>query len=138
MDIISKERRSWNMAQIKSADTMPEKKVRSTLHRMGYRFALHCKDLPGRPDIVLSKYRTAIFVNGCFWHRHPGCKYAYMPKTRIRFWQKKFDDNISRDKRNRKELEKDGWTVIVVWECEVDDNALGQSLDKQLKHIGVN
>ena len=88
MDNISPEHRSWNMSRIKSKDTIPERIVRSYLHRNGFRFRLHVKELPGKPDIVLPKYKTVIEVRGCFWHRHKGCKYAYMPKTRIEFWQK--------------------------------------------------
>ncbi|MBU1162905.1 MAG: DNA mismatch endonuclease Vsr, partial [Proteobacteria bacterium] len=87
MDIISKEKRSWNMSRIRGKDTKPEIIVRSMLHRMGYRFRLHRKDLPGKPDIVLPKYKTVIFVHGCFWHRHKGCKYAYTPKSRVKFWK---------------------------------------------------
>jgi DNA mismatch endonuclease (patch repair protein) len=120
-DILSKERRSWNMSRIRGSDTKPELLVRSLLHRMGYRFRLHRKDLPGRPDIVLPKYRTVIFVHGCFWHRHKGCKYAYTPKSRTDFWQNKFQGTVERDKRNRRELRKLGWKVIVIWECQIAD-----------------
>jgi DNA mismatch endonuclease (patch repair protein) len=118
MDIISKEKRSWNMSRIRSKDTKPEKIVRFLLHRMGYRFRLHVNNLPGKPDIVLPKYRTVIFVHGCFWHRHKGCKYAYTPKSRIEFWEKKFADNIERFKSVKKELINKSWKVIVIWECE--------------------
>ncbi len=120
-DIISKEKRSWNMSRIKNKDTKPEMIVRSMLHRMGYRFRLHRKDLPGIPDIILPKYKTAILVHGCYWHRHKGCKYAYNPKSRADFWQKKFKDNILRDKKNQKYLEKAGWKVFIIWECETSD-----------------
>jgi DNA mismatch endonuclease (patch repair protein) len=112
--------RRYNMAQIRSKDTKPEKIVRSMLHRLGYRFRLHRKDIPGNPDIVLPKYRTVIFVHGCFWHRHQGCKYCYTPKTRVDFWEKKFADNIRRDKEVQKMLSDAGWNIIVVWECEVN------------------
>jgi len=118
MDIISEERRSWNMSRIRGKDTKPEIKVRSMLHRMGYRFRLHRKDLPGKPDIVLPKYNTVIFVHGCFWHRHKGCKFAYTPKSRVDFWNAKFDDTVARDKRNRKQLQAKGWNVEIIWECE--------------------
>ncbi len=121
VDIISKEKRSWNMSRIKSKDTKPELVVRSLLHRMGYRFRLHRKDLPGKPDIVLAKYKTAIFIHGCFWHRHPKCRYAYNPKSRINFWQNKFQENVERDRKKRKELKKAGWKVIVIWECQVNN-----------------
>src|SRR3990172_10304383 len=103
-DKISKEHRSWNMSKIKSGNTMPELLVRSLLHRMGYRFSLHRKDLPGKPDIVLRKYCTVILVHGCFWHRHENCKYSYMPKSRIDFWETKFRTNIEHDKDVTKQL----------------------------------
>jgi len=119
MDRISEEQRSWNMSRIRGKNTQPELIVRSTLHRLGYRFRLHRSDLPGKPDVVLPKYRTCIFVHGCYWHRHSGCKYAYEPKSRVDFWQKKFRDNVERDKRKRKELERLGWNVVVIWECQV-------------------
>ena len=109
------------MSRIRGKDTKPEIAVRSILHRMGYRFRLHRRDLPGKPDIVLPKHRTVVLVHGCFWHRHRGCKYAYTPKSRVQFWQKKFHENVERDRRNRKDLRKEGWKVIVVWECEVRD-----------------
>ena len=119
-DSLSSERRSWNMSRIGGRDTKPETQLRSLLHRAGYRFRLHVRDLPGRPDIVLPRYRTAIFVNGCFWHRHDACKNATTPSTRREFWQAKFDENVSRDKRNRLALQHDGWKVIIVWECELE------------------
>jgi len=121
MDRISREHRSWNMSRIRGRDTKPEKAVRSLLHRMGYRFRLHGRDLPGRPDIVLPKHRTVIFVHGCFWHRHRGCKYAYTPKSRVGFWAKKFRANRLRDRRNEISLRERGWNVLVVWECELED-----------------
>jgi len=122
------------MSRIRSKDTNPEKRVRSFLHRAGYRFRLHRKDLPGTPDIVLPKYRKVIFVHGCFWHRHEGCKFAYSPKTRTDFWQKKFEENITRDQRNRDMLFQMGWKVEIVWECETKDesmlkNVLGRIFD---------
>lgn len=107
------------MSRIKGKDTLPEKLVRSMLHRMGLRFRLHRKDLPGKPDIVLPKYRTVLFVNGCFWHRHKNCQYAYHPKTRQDFWGKKFADTVERDLKKSKQLRKLGWRVITVWECEL-------------------
>ena len=106
MDRISKEHRSWNMSRIKGKNTKPEIIVRKMLHRMGYRFRIHRKDLPGRPDIVLPKHKTVIFVHGCFWHRHKDCKYAYNPKSRVEFWQKKFRDNVNRFKTVEKSLKK--------------------------------
>lgn len=123
MDNISEVHRSWNMSRIKGKNTKPELLVRSLLHRMGYRFRIHCKDLPGKPDVVFPKYKTVIFVHGCFWHRHDGCKYAYSPKSRMDFWGKKFNATIERDKKKTAILRASGWYVIVVWECELKDNA---------------
>lgn len=122
VDHLTPEKRSWNMSKIKSGNTKPEMIVRSMLHRMGYRFRLHRKDLPGKPDIVLPKYNTVIFVHGCYWHRHKGCKYAYNPKSRIDCWQNKFKSNVERDKKNRITLEKLGWNVKVIWECETKES----------------
>ena len=121
MDTLSPERRSWNMSRIRSRDTKPEVVVRSLLHGMGYRFRLHRRDLPGCPDIVLPKYKIAVFVNGCFWHRHEGCRYAYFPKTRTDFWTAKFRDNVERDHRQREELRNLDWRVVTIWECETHD-----------------
>jgi DNA mismatch endonuclease (patch repair protein) len=113
------EQRSRNMSAIKSKNTKPEITVRKLLHSMGYRFRLHKKDLPGSPDIVLPKYKTVIFVHGCFWHRHQNCKYASNPKTRREFWEKKFKENIERDKKNQEKLKNLGWKTKIVWECEI-------------------
>jgi len=120
-DRLTVRERSWNMSRIRSKDTKPEIAVRSLLHRMGYRFRLHRRDLPGKPDIVLPKHRTVVLVHGCFWHRHKGCKYAYIPRSRVDFWEKKFAENVERDNRNRKDLRREGWKVIVVWECQLRD-----------------
>ncbi|MCP4749643.1 MAG: DNA mismatch endonuclease Vsr [Proteobacteria bacterium] len=119
MDNLSKKHRSWLMSRIRSKDTKPETIVRSMLHQSGFRFSLRTKDLPGRPDIKLTKYKTVIFVHGCFWHRHPGCRRATTPKTNKSFWQNKFEGNVRRDRRNQRDLRKLGWKVIVVWECRV-------------------
>ena len=121
MDKVPPEKRSLIMAQVRGSDTRPEKIVRSVLHRMGYRFRLHRKDLPGSPDIVLPKFHTAIFVNGCFWHRHPGCKRASPPVANAAYWQKKFERNVERDKQSQTALECRGWRVLVIWECELKD-----------------
>ena len=118
-DSLSKAKRSWNMSRVCSKDTKPEIIVRSLLHNVGYRFRLHKVGLPGKPDIVLAKYKTVVFVNGCFWHRHSGCSDATTPKTRTEFWTKKFEDNVSRDKRNTAALRNLDWYVVVVWECEL-------------------
>lgn len=132
VDTISEEKRSWNMSRIRGKDTKPEIIVRSTLHRMGYRFRLHRKDFPGKPDVVLPKYITAIFVHGCFWHRHKGCKFAYNPKSRIDFWNAKFNETVARDERNRKELKAKGWNVEIIWECETANTDM---LAAQLRSI---
>ena len=120
------------MAAIKSKDTVPEKIIRSFLHRKGFRFSLHDKSLPGSPDIKLTKYRTVVFENGCFWHRHEGCRMAYNPKSRTEFWEKKFRENVERDARNYRELEEQGWRVIVVWECQVKDRSFEQWLPEEI------
>ena len=137
-DSLAKERRSWNMSRIRGRNTGPELRLRSLLHRAGFRFRLHTKQLPGSPDVVLPKYQTAIFVHGCFWHRHPGCRNATMPSTRRDFWQEKFDANVSRDARNQAALEAAGWTVLTIWECELKADAEGvvRSLADELRGDG--
>lgn len=119
MDNHTPEQRRRNMSAVKSKDTKPEILVRKCLHAAGFRFRLHVKELPGKPDIVLPKYKIAIFVNGCFWHRHPGCKYASTPSTNSDFWNAKFEENTARDNRNYAQLKELGWKVVIVWECEV-------------------
>jgi DNA mismatch endonuclease (patch repair protein) len=118
-DILSKAERSALMARIRGLNTTPEIVVRRYLHQRGFRYRLHPPDLPGRPDIVLPKLRTAIFVHGCFWHRHVGCKKTTTPSTRRAFWKAKFEANIERDTRKLAELTAQGWEAITVWECEV-------------------
>lgn len=120
VDRITKEHRSWNMSRIKGSDTKPEKILRSALHRAGFRFRLHDKHLPGKPDLVLRKFKAVIFVHGCFWHRHKDCDKAYTPKSNIEFWKEKFRRNIERDKQKSKELTERGWEVFTVWECEIE------------------
>jgi len=119
-DIFSEEQRSYVMSRVGSKNTKPELIVRSYLHGLGFRFKIHEKNLPGRPDIVLPKHRCVVFVNGCFWHRHKGCKRASMPSTRVDFWQAKFESNIARDQKNLCLLKKAKWKVCLVWECEID------------------
>ena len=119
MDSLTKEHRSWNMSRIRAKDTKPELVVRSLLHCMGYRFRLNNTVLPGRPDIVLPRYRVVVFVHGCFWHRHAGCRYAYTPKSRIEFWQHKLDSNIRRDQQVAEQLKELKWGQLVLWECEI-------------------
>ena len=133
MDRISKEHRSWNMSRIKGRDTKPELIVRSMLHRMGYRFRLHVKTLPGKPDIVLPKYKTVIFVHGCFWHRHKGCKYAYTPKSRQDFWKAKFAANERNDSKATSRRRRRGWRVCTRWECDsADPSRLHRMLNAQI------
>lgn len=110
--------RSLLMARVRQRDTKPEMLVRRAIHGIGYRFRLQRRDLPGSPDIVLPKHKLAIFVHGCFWHRHPGCRLASTPKTRVNFWASKFVANIARDERAIEELQRLGWRVAVIWECE--------------------
>ena len=120
-DRLTKERRSWNMSRIRGKDTTPEKRVRSRLHRMGYRFRIHRKDLPGSPDIVFVNPRIAVFVHGCFWHRHPHCRNCTTPTNNRKFWVEKLEGNAARDKRNQQALRKLGWKIHVIWECQTDD-----------------
>ena len=128
-DIVDSKRRSENMSRIKGRDTAPELAVRRIAHGLGLRFRLHRKDLPGRPDLVFPKHRLAVFVHGCFWHRHDGCRYAYTPKSRIAFWTNKFAGNVARDQRKEEALRNLGWQVLVIWECETrDEENIKQSL----------
>jgi DNA mismatch endonuclease, patch repair protein len=128
-DRLTKERRSWNMSRIRGKNTSPELIVRRLLHRMGYRFRLHVKNLPGKPDIVLPKYKTVIFVHGCFWHRHKGCRNCTTPTNRREFWLEKLNGNAARDKLHQRALRKLGWRAIVIWECVVDNAPM---LERQL------
>ena len=126
------EQRSRNMSAIKSKNTKPEIAVRKLLHSMGYRFRLHRKDLPGSPDIVLPKYKTVIFVHGCFWHRHENCKYASTPKTRKEFWENKFKSNVKRDKEIQEKIKNLDWRSVVIWECEIKNKI---SLERKLRNL---
>jgi DNA mismatch endonuclease (patch repair protein) len=121
MDIVDRTKRSQMMSRIGPRDTRPEIAVRRVAHRLGLRFRLHRKDLPGKPDMVLPKYRIAIFVHGCFWHRHSECTNCTTPKTRAEFWREKFARNIARDERNMRDLRTLGWLPVVIWECETED-----------------
>ena len=130
VDKFSKEVRSYNMSRIRSKDTKPEIIVRSYLFSRGLRFRKNDKRYPGSPDIVLPKYKTIVFVHGCFWHLHDGCKYAKMPKSNVDYWKPKLYRNRERDARNQKELEEMGWTVITVWECELKKATIDERLEK--------
>ena len=127
-DVHNKEIRSYNMSRIKGKDTKPEMLVRRFLHANGYRYRLHDKKLPGKPDIVLPKYKTVIFVHGCFWHGHKNCKYFVVPKTRTEWWLKKINSNIANDAKAAKALKKGGWKVICIWQCNLNAVKVEKSL----------
>lgn len=139
-DKLTPEHRSWNMSRIKGKDTKIEVIVRQYLFSKGYRFRKNDKRYPGKPDIVLPKYKTVIFVHGCFWHRHPGCKNATIPKTRTEFWNDKFEKNVRNDKIKQEQLEQMGWKVIVIWECELEKNfsQTMEAVETELKRQGVS
>ncbi|OUL72152.1 very short patch repair endonuclease [Paraburkholderia hospita] len=124
MDTLTPRERSERMSRIKGKDTKPELFVRRLVHGMGYRYRLHGRGLPGRPDLVFAKKRKVIFVHGCFWHRHVGCRLARLPKSRLDFWQCKLDRNIERDREVERRLAELGWNVMIVWECEVKNEAV--------------
>jgi DNA mismatch endonuclease (patch repair protein) len=131
-DVHDKATRSYNMSKIKSADTKPEMIVRKYLYSNGLRYRLHNKKLPGRPDLTLKKYHTVIFVNGCFWHGHRGCKYFVLPKTRTEWWQDKIEETIKRDNKKMKDLNERGWNSLVIWECELKPEKRNMTLNKIL------
>lgn len=118
-DVHSKETRSYNMSRIRSKDTKPELLVRRFLHKNGFRYRLHVKNLPGKPDIVLPKYKTVIFIHGCFWHGHEGCKYYVVPKTRTEWWVEKIEKNKSNDVKAESTLISTGWHILNIWECDI-------------------
>ena len=126
------EKRSRNMSAIKSKNTKPEIAVRKLLHSLGYRFRIHKKNLPGSPDIILPKYKTVIFVHGCFWHRHENCKYASTPKTRKEFWENKFKANVKRDLDIQEKIKNIGWKYVVIWECEINNKSKLKNIFKNL------
>lgn len=138
MDKLTPQQRHNNMASIRSKNTKPEILVRRYLWQQGFRYRLNNPRLPGHPDIVLRKYRTCIFINGCFWHGHEGCKYFVVPKTNTEFWVKKINRNRDRDKEQHKKLATMGWHVIVVWECQLKSEAREKTLESlafTLNHI---
>lgn len=141
-DSLTAERRSWNMSRIRGKDTKIEVAVRQYLFSKGFRFRKNDKRYPGKPDVVLPKYKTVIFVNGCFWHQHEGCKNATMPKTRTDFWKEKLGRNVENDKKNTKALQNMGWQVITLWECELEKDFDGRmstlvsELVEQVQHTG--
>ena len=135
-DHLSKNQRSWNMSLIRSANTKPEIAIRKILHSLGFRFRLHKKNLPGKPDIVLKKYNTAIFVHGCFWHQHKKCERSNMPKSNKSYGVPKLEWNKKRDVQHKKELKKIGWKTVVIWECEIkSSDKLSKKLLCALKNI---
>ncbi|MFA0962785.1 very short patch repair endonuclease [Roseivirga sp. BDSF3-8] len=134
-DVHSKETRSYNMSRIRGKDTKPEMVVRKYLHSQGFRYRLHDKKLPGKPDLVLPKYKTVIFVHGCFWHGHEGCKYHKLPKTRTEWWREKLQGNISRDERAYDQLKENRWQVLVIWECELKSKNKDKALSLIAKKI---
>ena len=127
-DVLTPKQRSYNMSRIHGKDTKPEEMVRKYLFSQGFRYRKNDARLPGKPDIVLPKYKTVIFVNGCFWHKHEGCKYFIWPKNNAEFWKEKINKNVARDQRDYELLGKDGWHVIVVWECELKKHSADQTL----------
>jgi len=136
-DVLSEEQRRRNMAAIRSADTKPELRVRKALHAAGLRYRLHVRALPGTPDLVFASRRVVVFVHGCFWHRHPGCKNARMPKSRLEFWAPKLSTNAERDKRQQLALRRSGWRVIVIWECQTKDAARLARLIENIRACAV-
>ena len=134
-DVHSKETRSYNMSRIKGRNTKPEMLVRRFLHANGFRYKLCDKSLPGKPDIVLPKYKTVIFINGCFWHGHKNCKYFVLPKTRTDWWLNKINGNITNDAKAFKALKKDGWKIITIWECNLKSAKVEKTLNTLLKNL---
>jgi len=135
VDVHSKEVRSYNMSQVKGKDTKPELLVRRFLFANGLRYRLYDKKLSGKPDIVLPKYKTVIFIHGCFWHGHENCKYSILPKTRTEFWSDKIEGNKKRDKANIEQLKSKGWNVLIIYGCELKGNKQEQTLDNILNSI---
>ncbi|MUP39905.1 DNA mismatch endonuclease Vsr [Labilibaculum sp. 44] len=134
-DTHSKETRSYNMSRIKGKNTKPELVVRRFLFANGFRYRLHAKNLPGKPDIVLPKYKTVIFVNGCFWHGHQNCKYFVPPKTRTEWWLQKITNTQNRDRQAQTELQSLGWRVITIWECELKPKKVEERLNGLLSYL---
>lgn len=136
-DVHSPETRSYNMSRIRGKNTKPEITVRKFLHSKGFRYRLHKKNLPGKPDIVLSKYKTVIFIHGCFWHGHKNCKYFVVPKTRTKWWLNKIMENKKIDKRNYSKLRNNGWKIITLWECQLKPKKIIGTLSKLESKLGV-
>ena len=137
-DVHTPEKRSYNMSRIRSRDTKPEMLVRRYLHRQGLRFRLHVKELPGKPDIVLPRYKTVIFIHGCFWHGHEGCRYFVVPATRTEWWLAKINRNQELDRQNMAKLQSKGWSVLEVFECELKPARREETLSSTLKNVLKN
>lgn len=137
-DIVDKATRSRMMSTIKAKNTKPEIQVRRYLHAKGVRYRLHDARLPGQPDIVLPRFQTAIFVHGCFWHRHQGCSFAYDPKSRRRFWGRKFTENVERDRHNKQILKRMGWRTLTIWECDLRSPHASKSLERLYKKLTLH
>lgn len=135
MDVHDKATRSYNMSRIRSKNTKPEEMVRKYLFAQGFRYRKNDKRLPGKPDIVLPKYKTVVFVNGCFWHMHEGCKYFVWPRNNREFWKNKIEGNVERDKRKKTELELQGWNVITIWECQLKTGVCQETLARLCSEI---
>jgi DNA mismatch endonuclease (patch repair protein) len=134
-DVHSKETRSYNMSRIRSKDTKPELLVRKFLHKNGFRYRLHVKDMPGKPDIVLPKYKTVIFIHGCFWHGHEGCKKAALPQTRRDWWEAKINYNIKNDNNSEALLKAQGWKIITIWQCDMKNSLLENTFNQLLGNL---
>jgi DNA mismatch endonuclease (patch repair protein) len=132
LDRLTPQRRSWLMSRVGSKNTGPELIVRRLAHRMGLRFRLHAKGLPGKPDLVFRKHKAVVFVHGCFWHQHKNCRYSKCPKTRSTYWQAKFDENVARDAKNRRDLKKQGWRILTIWQCRTTNE---KKLKKRLQEF---
>ncbi len=134
-DVHSKNIRAYNMSRIRAKDTKPELLVRQYLFANGFRYRLHVKSLPGKPDIVLKKHNIIIFIHGCFWHQHLGCKYFVIPKTRTVWWMEKLNKNVMRDEKAQFDLEELGWTVLIVWECQLRSKSIQKTLEDLLSFL---
>jgi DNA mismatch endonuclease (patch repair protein) len=138
MDIYSREKRSELMSKVRTAGTRPEMTVRRKLHSLGFRYRLHSGNLPGKPDIVLPKHRSVIFVHGCFWHHHKGCPKSKLPVTNAEFWRDKIFSNVKRDAKKTTELKKLGWQVLIIWECEAKSGQFTKKLDRFMNKISIS
>ena len=134
-DVHDQQTRSYNMSQIKARNTKPELFVRKSIFSKGFRYKLYDKNLPGKPDIVLPKYKTVVFINGCFWHGHKNCQKFVLPKSRSEWWLRKITANITNDKKNIALLQKMGWKVIVVWECQLNNAKSEQTINRIVRLI---